>query len=73
MFRVGEGLSVFPAMPDQPYRRRVAARIFGQPKLYLIAGIASIALAQNPKGMPGVWYTVGIAFLAVAVWRFLKK
>lgn len=60
-------------MPDQPYRRRVAARIFGQPKLYFIAGIASIALAQNPKGMPLVWYIVGGAFLTVAVWRFLKK
>ncbi len=73
LFRVGEGLSVFSAMPDQPYRRRVAARIFGQPKLYLIAGIASIALAQNPKGMPFVWYIVGVAFLTVAGCRLMKN
>lgn len=60
-------------MPDQPYHRRVAARIFGRPKLYFIAGIASIALAQNPKGMPLVWYIVGIAFLTVSGWRFVKN
>lgn len=59
-------------MPDQSYPRRVLAHIATSPRLYLILGIAALALAQNPKGTPLLWYPLGGMLLGIAVWRFVR-
>jgi hypothetical protein len=59
-------------MPDQSYPRRVLNRIASSPRLYLILGIAALALAQNPRGTPLLWYPLGALFLGLAAWRFVR-
>jgi hypothetical protein len=58
-------------MQDQSYPRRVFARIVSSPKPYIILGAAAIALAQNPRGTPFLWYPLGVMLLGIAVWRFV--